>query len=228
MAATRPLGIWQAIKGRCLYLLVSLLALLILYPTVRERGDAALFMFVLHSTILVAGVYAVADRTAKVVAAAMIGIPQIVLTAISVVLPQSHDIVGPINRVSMILLIVYFAYTIVQVGSYVLRGDEVNRDKIYGALSIYLLMGLSWAAAYTYIQVSTPGSFAVAHGSMDSVYFSFVTLTTLGYGDIVPVTSAARMIAALEAVAGVTYMAVAISRLVSVYRPEGAKADKQP
>jgi hypothetical protein len=211
-----------------LYLLASLLALLLLYPLVQDREDTAVFMFVMNSAILVAGVFAVSDRPVKIVIAASIGGPQIVLTAIVIAIGPSHPLSNPIARVASILLIVYFAYTIVLVAAHVLRNPRVNRDTLYGALSIYLLMGLSWAGIYSYIMINRPGSFAVAHGEMDAVYFSFTTLTTLGYGDIVPVTTVARSLAILEAIAGVIFMAVAIARLVSLYRPEAAPAEKQP
>lgn len=92
-------------------------------------------------------------------------------------------------------------------------------------MSIYFLLGLCWFSLYNVINKLHPGSFAVngtpleagAHQSI-LLYFSLVSLTTLGYGDIVPLTSVARMFSALEAAVGVLYIAITVARLVSSYQ----------
>ena len=91
-----------------------------------------------------------------------------------------------------------------------------------------MLLGLAWVSIYQLVEVFYPGSFV--GGSIDGadrnlivselLYFSFVTLTTLGYGDINPVTPVARSVAVLEAVAGVLSLAIIVSRLVSAWKTE--------
>lgn len=120
---------------------------------------------------------------------------------------------------AIVLFIVFYVFTLIHVLAYVLRGVEITRDKLYGAISVYLLVGLAWAAAYALLQAVAPGSFTSASDKPDLIFFSFVTLTTLGYGDITPVTGPARSLALLEAVTGVLYLAVLVARLVSAYRP---------
>ena len=105
--------------------------------------------------------------------------------------------------------------------------SKITADTLYGVVCVYLLSGLTWSSLYTLIEVAQPGSFYVSSAqNMDQVinwsdllFFSFATLTTLGYGDITPVTSVARSLALLEAVFGVLYNAILIARLVGLYRP---------
>jgi hypothetical protein len=101
------------------------------------------------------------------------------------------------------------------------RSGPVNVHRIQGAVAAYLLLGLTWAAAYELIAVSAAGSFTgAAANAADSrvwIYFSFVTLTTVGYGDVTPVHPAARSLALLEALTGQLYPAILLARLVSLH-----------
>lgn len=89
------------------------------------------------------------------------------------------------------------------------------------------LSGLTWASVDILIDTMQPGSFHVSHSQhsgdamtySDFLFFSFATLTTLGYGDITPITTQARSFAIVEAVYGVLYSAILIARLVGLYRP---------
>ena len=100
------------------------------------------------------------------------------------------------------------------------------KSALFGSAAGYLLMGLTWATAYSWIERSNPGSFVINPANdlgatgmqwFDSIHFSFVTLTTLGYGEITPVSSLARSLSFLEAAAGVLYVAFFVARLVSGY-----------
>jgi hypothetical protein len=105
----------------------------------------------------------------------------------------------------------------------VVRRGAVDSERIAAALSVYILAGVTFAAVYTLLEDYQPLSFAqngqpvVAFKIPDALYFSFVTLATLGYGDIVPVTKAARALAVLEAVGGQLYMVVLVARLISLW-----------
>lgn len=103
-----------------------------------------------------------------------------------------------------------------------IREGAVTSERLFAATSVYLLMGLAFAAVYQALEQIRPGSLAVAGSSAASldlqtaVYFSFVTLATLGYGDVVPVSPIARSLAILEAVGAQLFVAVMIARLVSL------------
>jgi Ion channel len=100
------------------------------------------------------------------------------------------------------------------------RGGPVTLVRIQGAIGIYLLFGIGWAHAYHIAEIVHPGSFNSAAGTMSNIsdwaYFSFVTLSTLGYGDIVPVHPIARSLAILEALTGQLFLAITIARLVAM------------
>ena len=211
------------LKGRCLYLMVSLLALLLLHPFFPPGPIGQTLLLVLNSAMLIAGVYAVSDTKWHMVIAVAIGIPWFVLAWSDRILGE-----GPLTLPTVIVTIVFYSFALVRVLAYVLRASPVTRDKIHGAISAYLLMGVTWASCYSLIHTLQPQAFFVdavhspAGGLQfaDFVYFSFVTLTTLGYGEITPISAQARSVAMMEAVSGVLYIAVLIARLVGLYRPE--------
>jgi hypothetical protein len=103
----------------------------------------------------------------------------------------------------------------------VLRGGAVDGERICAALCVYLLAGIAFGGVFAALEAVAPGSLEGAGDDIGSaVYFSFMTLTSVGYGDIAPLTPAARALAMLEAVFGQLYLAVLIARLVSLYERE--------
>ena len=103
---------------------------------------------------------------------------------------------------------------------YVLRARIITRDQIYAGICMYVMLGFAFGAVFYLINILDPKSFAASTQSPedtpDLMYFSFVTLATLGYGDITPRTNIARGLAVLEALAGMVYIAVFMARLVSM------------
>jgi hypothetical protein len=105
----------------------------------------------------------------------------------------------------------------------VFREGPVTSHRIQGAIAVYLLLGLVWMSAYKLLYQTIPGAFRFPEGELSAlrfkhglVYFSFVTLTTVGYGDITPVHPLARSLAMAEALVGQLYPAILIARLVSM------------
>ena len=119
-------------------------------------------------------------------------------------------------------LAAFFALTAARLFWHLQNSSSVRRADLYTAVSIYLLIGTTWAALYGVMEVLHPGSFQLGAQSTDRqsdlLYFSLVTLSTIGYGDIVPLTGEARMLAALEGVVGVLYIAITVAVLVSGFR----------
>ena len=128
-------------------------------------------------------------------------------------------------------LVVFAFFVLAAVFSFqrVLEGEFVDMNRISGAISIYMLIGLIWASIYFFIAISNPeafkgltnpGSTSISHMNnvyMDLLYYSYVTLSTLGYGDVTPVSRAAQSLAYLEAISGVMYVAVLVAALVGSY-----------
>ena len=107
--------------------------------------------------------------------------------------------------------------------AFVLRAREVDLGIVFGSVCVYLLVAFMWASGYTLIEGLQPGSFAIPSLTEEEStrnalqYFSFVTITTLGYGDIQPVTRLARMTSVLEAVIGQLYLVILVARLVGLH-----------
>ena len=111
----------------------------------------------------------------------------------------------------------------------IITESQVTHDTILGGICIYLLLGIAWSIAYSFLEYLEPGSFSAAgaplpppplandHRLEDLIYFSFVTLTTLGYGDILARTNPARALATGEAVTGSLFLAIFIARLVGLH-----------
>ena len=111
----------------------------------------------------------------------------------------------------------------------VLFTGAVDANRIVGAICIYLLMGLIWTLMYLFIAQAIPGAFNGVEQTVwydnfaDVAYYSYVTLTTLGYGDISPVAPIARFLVYMEAVVGVFYMAILVASLIGVGISESNK-----
>lgn len=114
----------------------------------------------------------------------------------------------------------FVSYVLVLILSFIARQRKVSRDVIMAAVCGYFLLGLMWSFVYFFVESILPGSFQFAlDGPGDNnlfIYFSFVTMTTVGYGDMLPLSNAARSLAILEAVMGQLYLAVTIARLVGM------------
>ena len=114
---------------------------------------------------------------------------------------------------------------------FVLRAKQVDAEVLCAGISVYLILGLLWGLAYTLVAQENPNAFsfsapsgtAATMSGFTAIYFSFITLATLGYGDITPATNVARMLAMLEAMTGTLFVGVMIARLVSLYAASGQR-----
>ena len=129
----------------------------------------------------------------------------------------------------LIFLFSFYLWAIWLAMKQVLFSGVVDFNKIVGAICIYLLMGLIWAMMYLFLAQAIPGAFngleqlVWYENFADVAYYSYVTLTTLGYGDISPVTPIARFLVYMEAVVGVFYMAILVASLIGVSINESQK-----
>ena len=121
-------------------------------------------------------------------------------------------------------LAAFFALAAAGLFSYLRSSRTVTQAHLYTAINIYLLLGLLWATLYLAIDTFYPGSIQIGSHAVnretDLLYFSLITLSTIGYGDIVPFSGEARILAALEGVTGVLYIAITVALLVSRFRTE--------
>jgi len=200
-------------------LLISLVVLFICAPFVEELKVGDLVVTGLFSLVLLAGVLAVADRKRILLVAIVLVIPAIAGRWIN------HFQPGRLSAAFFLTAsLILIAFVVANLLRFVLRAPSVNVEVLCASIAAYLMLGLMWAMAYWLVDQITPGeAFSFNTKGPQSMkgftgfYFSFITLTTVGYGDITPVSRAARWLAAMEAVTGSLYVAVLIARLVSLY-----------
>ena len=131
------------------------------------------------------------------------------------------DIAG-MSYMHLLILTLFYTWTTWLAARQVLFTGPIDGNKIVGAICIYLLIGLIWALSYLFIAQAVPGAFngleqVIWYDNFaDVAYYSFVTLTTLGYGDISPVVPVARFLVYMEAIVGVFYMAILVASLIGI------------
>jgi hypothetical protein len=201
-------------------LLIALGLLFLSFPFVEEVKGGDVIVSILFSLVLLAAVVAVADRKGVFFIALLLLIPAIGGRWLNHLRP---DLVSPpLFLISGLILV---AFVVANLLYFVLRAPSVNVEVLCASISAYLMLGLMWTMAYWLVDQLTPGgafSFNTNAGTRSmngftGFYFSFITLSTVGYGDITPVSRIARWLAALEAMTGLLYMTVLIARLVSLY-----------
>lgn len=230
-------------RNRFLILFGTLLWFFALVPVVRQVRHALHptaapllegFVFVL---VLVAVVASVSHGRAWKAFTVALGLPAALLGLLRLAVASDEVAVA-----HQLFAVAFLAYAIGSLLRFIFTRRRVTRDTLFAALCVYLLLGVTWALTYSVIDIFEPGAFAYPvqlpgeptpglrmdrNGNTIALYFSFSTLTTLGYGDIVPAAPVARMLACLEALTGNLYLTVLVARLVglhiseSISRPEG-------
>ena len=201
-------------------LLIALALLFFFFPFVEEIKDGDIIVSLLLSLVLLSAILAVASRGRTLTVALLLAIPAVAGRWLNHF--QPHFLPPAIFLVAGIGLV---AFVVVNLLGFVLRAPSVDVEVLCASISAYLMLGLIWTMAYWLVASVTPTAFAfnTATGTKESMegfnafYFSFVTLSTVGYGDITPVSKVARMLAATEAMTVLLYVAVLIARLVGLY-----------
>ena len=212
---------------RHLFLLISLLFIFIVSPFVVPYYYGPTILNIVAAIVLLSATYAVSARRLFLIIGLGLSTVSIILTFWLAAVPTHWVVI--VAHSSIVLVISFFAVAIL---GYVLRSGKVTADKIYGAICVYLLFGYAFAFIYSVIEELQPGSVTslTSIGPRDLVsrvmqmrYFSFVTLATVGYGDIVPHTPMARTVALLEAMLGQFYLVALIGRLVGLHIVHGGE-----
>jgi hypothetical protein len=210
------LRFWATDRGLSVFLALLIVFVFVLPPMVPAGSLGKFIADLFFSLLLIAGAATVSER------------PWIRFTVVAVVaaalVVRWTDWVQPAAELAewhaLSRLASFGLFTLVVLAQ-VFRQGPVTVHRIQGATAVYLLLGLAWASAYELVALRHSDAFAGAAGGREDtsqpwLYFSFVTLTTMGYGDITPVHPAARSLAVLEALVGQLYPAILLARLVSL------------
>ena len=191
-------------------------------PFLTEHLAISYLMEIFILLIFLSAVYAIGQKRSTLIIALFLVVMAEVLKVLS------HTLVIPLLDVlSNILGGLLLAYTATMILLYLFREDRITGDMIMGAICAYFLMGLIWAFLYSILEFFEPGSFQMPAGPINQAtftYYSYVTLTTLGYGEITPISTPARSFALLEAMMGQLYLAVLIARLVGTHIAQSSRS----
>jgi hypothetical protein len=196
--------------------LTMIVLILVLRPFMEGFARVGLLTDVFFGFVLLSGVYSFSQRGKTFYVALAFALPALSLEVATHFLPFE-----PIVLIKRVAITLFLAYILMLILSHILKEKEVTEDLITGAICVYLVLGMLWAFVFYFLELVHPGSFSVALSSQQDVgvfmYYSLITLATVGYGDIVPLSSPARSLAALEAIMGQLYLAVTIARLVGIH-----------
>jgi hypothetical protein len=200
-----------------LILLVLLLTMLILPPFLRDWVSTNILLNVLLTAILLALIYAFKSSRSQMIVGLILVAPLLSTTWAAYFIE-----ITSFGLTTRIFTVLFFGYAVANILRQMSTRQEVTRETIFGAVVAYLLIALMWAFLYMVLEKLAPGSFSFSEQAMISEYqqfqyFSFVTITTLGYGDVTPLTDKASSLAMLEALIGQIYMVVLVAWLVGMH-----------
>ena len=204
-------------ESRLSMMLWALLTAMVLGPIANHFPSLNFTLDLLISLVFISGVYAVSVHRISVILTAITAIPMLILLWQNYLPSMPRiNIIGPISTILFCGLIINSIYHQIK------RTRRISGHTITGALTIYLLLGFGWAMLHLLLYTLQPAGYTgIDPGSTESLlnvffYFSFVTLTTLGYGDISPVLEIHRSVTMLEAIIGQIYLVVVVAWLVGM------------
>lgn len=209
----------RATENKYNRLLTSLILIYLISPFLADRTLGDLLVFFFFSLSLIITVYQI--ERSKFVLRFNIGLFVIafLLRAFGMMAPMYTDSRW-FDLSSTLIFLAFMSLCVYSILRELIPTERVTSDIIRGGICIYFLLGFFWAATYNIVQIFDPDAFSSAAKTVneaDIIHFSFTTLSTVGYGDIVPISKVARVLANLEGMTGVLYPAIFIARLVSLH-----------
>ena len=213
--------------GTSSLLLILILLKFVLCPFLEGFIGINILMDILFSLILISGIYAISEKKLVLIIGLLIALPTFVANWSLYFLK-----IPSLELVHRIFGAFFFAYIIIIMISYLFKEKNVTVEVITSAISVYFLIGLTWTFVFSLLEIFHPGSFSLSSQNQikdieQLFYYSFVTLTTIGYGDITALTAPAGSLSALEAMMGQIYLAVLVARLVGMYIFQSAKMESK-
>jgi hypothetical protein len=214
-------------ERRSKFLLASILLFFLLAPLLEELEVGKLILILNLYVTLVSATMELAENRILFRSAIPIALSSMVLLLLSHYQPTRIMLIT-----NGIVLATFLFLVSISLFNYLGQGKGSTSERLTISVSLYFLLGMSWFALYHVVNSVQPGSIAeggtpirgAAHWST-FLYFSMATLTTLGYGDVVAIRPTARMLAVLEASAGVLYIAITVARLVGRAHAPGSEKE---
>ena len=202
-------------------MLAVLLLSLVIYPYADESRSLRVFAQALDVTVVLMVVRLIRAQVVWLRSGWVIAIPTVLLQLWHLALPESG-----IELALLVSQVVFHGYAAAVLLGYVLLDDTITLDELFAIAGVYVLLALFWASAYAIVIHYDPGAIYINEvnnldgrvGFADLVYYSITTITSTGYGEITPVSPAARALAMLQQVTGGLFVAIRIARLTGMYR----------
>lgn len=199
-------------------LLFSLILLVVLTPFFNLIPGGKPLLHLAFIVVIVTAVWDIARTPRLLMIGITLGFPALAARLTSMVGDSDALLLrGAVQGLGVL----FFSYIVFEIIWDITTSIDVSNDTIRGAFCAYLLMGLAWASAYQLVALLQPGAINIGTGTESALvqnytYYSFVVLTTLGFGDITPVSGLARGLTWIEAVAGQLFIATVIARLIGM------------
>ncbi len=206
-------------RHRFSYLLLAEFALIVGYPALQYVGIGPLAWQLLSIGVFAAALYAAMGEGRLTAIAVLLGAAAIVGNILNSIGGGTYAFSLP----GQVFGAIFLVFVTTMILRSVIAAATVTVQTLYGAIAAYVLMGVTWGSVYFLIETIWPVSFrsTVMPGSQlsggDFIFFSFVTLTTIGYGNVVPASGMAQSFVIIEAVTGIMYPAVMIGRLIALH-----------
>ncbi|TXI18326.1 MAG: potassium channel protein [Nitrosomonas sp.] len=206
------------------WLLLALITLILIHPLANQYAGGRVFLVLFDWVILFLALRASRKTWYRPWLGYMLAIPAMTLYAGVAVFNYAGLLVS-----SLFMQALFHGFVVVCLLRYMLHDNVMTLDEVFAAASLYVLAGFVFGYCYALIEHLQPGSFYInANNNPDNItswwellYFSFTCLTSVGFGEITPVSDSARSVVIIEQTAGVLYLALLISRLLSMQRREG-------
>jgi len=208
----------QAFSAAPFLILLSLILLMLILPAFLDHWvSTKILLDVFLTAILCALIYAIKSNRAQMIIGIILVLPLMLATWASYFIEISS-----LGLTTRIFTALFFGFAAVNILRLMLKNKDITRETIFAAIVAYLLIAFMWAFLYMVLEKLAPGSFSIPQDALRSEikhfqYFSFVTITTLGYGDVTPLTDKASALAMLEALVGQIYLVVLVAWLVGMY-----------
>ena len=200
-------------KSRFLYIIFAIVLMMLISPYIRHMGKGGHFFTTLIAAMIpLTSFYALTADRRRAMIILFIAIPFVILDSINMFITHRYVMIAGLG-----FAVILYGYIIVLLVKNLLSYRVITIGLIYCAIATYLLIGVMWAGIYGVLEGISPGSIAGISRTSDLMYFSFVTLTTVGFGDISPQTLISKRLAVFEAAMGGIYMAVIIALIVGRY-----------
>ena len=202
------------------YLLIGLLLVLIAGPVSREifLVPSGIFVTAIFAGTMILSLWSLQESRVTFGVGIATAALMIALAVVNYLTPSQAGLL-----IALITLLVFSAMSLRFTLGQVLVGEDIDGNRLIGAICAYLLIGVIWALLYALNDLLLPGSFnnvsvtVSGDGIWELFYYSFVTMTTLGYGDVTPMRPLAQMLAYMESLVGQLYVAILVGALVGMF-----------